>query len=121
MAHQGYLWGQPADSLLSQLPSCSSLPGIEDRPGFDLLILADLLFNHSEHAALLATISNTLKRSPHSKALVFFTPYRPWLFENDMAFFKLAVEGGFAVDKVWEEVMEKLIFEKDPGVGRPIL
>lgn len=35
-----------------------------------------------------------------------------------MAFFKLAVETGFAVEKIWEEVMEKVMFEKDIGVSR---
>lgn len=35
-----------------------------------------------------------------------------------MAFFKLAVETGFAVEKIWEEVMEKVMFEKDIGVNR---
>lgn len=34
-----------------------------------------------------------------------------------MAFFKLAVEAGFTVEKIWEEVMEKVMFEKDSGVS----
>lgn len=85
--------------------------------GFDLLILADLLFNHSEHAALVSTVHSTLKRTSKSKALVFFTPYRPWLLEKDMAFFKLAVNAGFGVEKIWEEVMDAVMFEKDPGVS----
>lgn len=34
-----------------------------------------------------------------------------------MAFFKLAVEAGFTVEKIWEEVMEKIMFEKDNGVS----
>lgn len=34
-----------------------------------------------------------------------------------MAFFKLAIETGFAVEKIWEEVMEKVMFEKDTGVS----
>lgn len=37
--------------------------------------------------------------------------------EKDMAFFKLAVEAGFTVEKIWEEVMEKVMFEKDNGVS----
>lgn len=112
---QGYLWGHAVDSLLSQLP-ISQFPG-EEPLGFDLLILADVLFNHSEHTALLSSIRNTLKCSPQSKALIFFTPYRPWLLEKDMAFFKLAVDTGFAVEKIWEEVLDKVMFEKDPGVS----
>lgn len=34
-----------------------------------------------------------------------------------MAFFKLAVEAGFTVEKIWEEVMEKVMFENDNGVS----
>lgn len=34
-----------------------------------------------------------------------------------MTFFKLAIETGFAVEKIWEEVMEKVMFEKDTGVS----
>ena len=83
--------------------------------GFDLLILADLLFNHSEHAKLLATIRLTLKRQSAAIALVFFTPYRPWLFDKDMAFFDLAKQAGFMVEKVIEKVMEKVMFAEDKG------
>lgn len=36
-----------------------------------------------------------------------------------MAFFKLATIGGFVVEKVLEEVMEKVMFENDPGVYFP--
>lgn len=89
----------------------------EEHLGFDLLILADLLFNHSEHAALVSTVRSTLKRTSNSKALVFFTPYRPWLLEKDMAFFKLAVDAGFEVEKILEEVLDAVMFEKDPGVS----
>ena len=112
---QGYLWGHAVDSLLSQLPI--SLSPDEKPLGFDLLILADVLFNHSEHSALLSSIQSTLKFCSQSKALIFFTPYRPWLLEKDMAFFKLAVEAGFSVEKIWEEVLDKVMFEKDPGVS----
>lgn len=85
--------------------------------GFDVLILADLLFNHSEHAKLIKTVQLTLKRSPNSKAYVFFTPYRPWLLEKDLAFFDLAREAGFTVTKTLEKVMDKVLFEEDPGVS----
>lgn len=34
-----------------------------------------------------------------------------------MTFFKLAAEGGFVVNKVLEEIMEKAMFEEDPGVS----
>lgn len=85
--------------------------------GFDVLILADLLFNHSEHAKLVKTVELTLKKAPGSKAYVFFTPYRPWLLEKDLAFFDLAREAGFTVVKTLEKVMDKVMFEEDPGVS----
>jgi EEF1A N-terminal glycine/lysine methyltransferase len=46
---------------------------------------------------------------------VFFTPYRPWLYEKDMAFFELVREAGLSVEKVLERKMEKVMFDKDPG------
>ncbi|KAH7132655.1 putative methyltransferase-domain-containing protein [Dendryphion nanum] len=103
---RGYLWGAPTQELVKHLP---------DPSGFDVLILADLLFNHSEHAKLVKTVQLTLKKSPSSRAYVFFTPYRPWLLEKDLAFFDLAREAGFHVTKTFEQVMDKVMFEEDPG------
>ncbi|WPH02333.1 nicotinamide N-methyltransferase-like protein Nnt1 [Acrodontium crateriforme] len=105
---EGFLWGA------SPTPLTAHLPPNEDS-GFDLLILADLLFNHSEHTKLLATVQQTLSHSPSAQALVFFTPYRPWLLQKDLAFFDLAREGGFEVEKIMEKVMDKVMFEEDPG------
>lgn len=108
---EGFLWGADATTLKAHLPDK------QQGSGFDLLILADLLFNHSEHHRLLTSIQATLKRSAEASALVFFTPYRPWLFEKDMAFFDLARKGGFEVEQVLETVMDKVMFEEDPGVS----
>ena len=108
---EGYLWGANTTSLTGHLPFQ------QQQPGFDLLILADLLFNHSEHSKLLSTVQSTLKKTRQSQALVFFTPYRPWLLEKDLAFFDLARQGGFDVEKIFEKVMEKVMFEEDPGVS----
>lgn len=82
-----------------------------------MLILADLLFNHSEHVKLLKTVQLTLKKSSASRAYVFFTPYRPWLLEKDLAFFDLARGSGLSVNKTFEKVMDKVMFEEDPGVS----
>jgi EEF1A N-terminal glycine/lysine methyltransferase len=46
---------------------------------------------------------------------VFFTPYRPWLYEKDMMFFDIAKEQGFTIKKVLEKVMDKVMFEEDRG------
>ena len=79
------------------------------------MILGDLLFNHSEHSKLISTIQQTLKKSSSAQALVFFTPYRPWLLDKDLAFFDLARVAGFVVEKVLEEIMEAAMFQDDPG------
>jgi nicotinamide N-methyltransferase len=106
---EGYLWGAPIDDVVKHLPDGSET--------FDVLILADLLFNHSEHAKLIKTVQITLKKSAEAKAYVFFTPYRPWLLEKDLAFFDLARGAGFVVEKTFEKVMDKVMFEEDPGVS----
>jgi nicotinamide N-methyltransferase len=106
---KGYLWGAETETLVSGLSTGEA--------NFDLLILADLLFNHSEHRKLVSSVQHMLKRSADAQALVFFTPYRPWLLQNDLAFFDLAREAGFVVDKFFEHTMEKVMFEEDPGVS----
>lgn len=108
---EGYLWGAPATEIARHLPNP------DQTQGFDLLILADLLFNHSEHRKLVSTVQQTLKKSSDAQALVFFTPYRPWLLEKDLAFFDLARSEGFNVEKIFEKTMEKVMFEEDPGVS----
>lgn len=114
---KGYLWGADPSLLLAhiELGTCRVENSTGPINGFDVLILADLLFNHSEHAKLVSTITQTLARSPQSEALVFFTPYRPWLLEKDLAFFDLVRENGFNVEKVLEEKMDKVMFENDRG------
>lgn len=92
------------------------LPADQGARGFDTVILADLLFNHSEHGKLIKSVQQALKHSQEASALVFFTPYRPWLLEKDLAFFDLARASGFRVEKIFEKTMEKVLFEKDPGV-----
>lgn len=102
---KGYLWGADPSSLIEEVMPDGA---------FDVLILADLLFNHSEHGKLVQTVTKSLKKD--GTALVFFTPYRPWLLEKDLAFFDLAKENGLIVEKVLEKVMDKVMFEEDPGV-----
>lgn len=107
VAAEGYLWGSDTKKVLAHLPIANQ--------GFDILFLADLLFNHSCHDALVSTILQTLSRTSDARALVFFTPYRPWLLEKDLAFFELCRDKGLRVEKVVEEVMENVMFEKDKG------
>lgn len=99
-----YLWGNVLPESLAPAD------------GFDLVILSDLLFNHSEHAKLLRTVVQTLRHARDARALIFFTPHRPWLLEKDLAFLTLLDEAGLSVDKVAEEVLENPMFEEDKGV-----
>jgi nicotinamide N-methyltransferase len=100
--------GNPLDGVSSHLS--------KEEKGFDLVILSDLLFNHSEHRKLLQTVLDTLKRTVGARAVVFFSPHRTRLYENDMAFFEIAREAGLRVMKVLEERMETPMFE-DEGVS----
>ncbi|KAI0477287.1 hypothetical protein GGR56DRAFT_665351 [Xylariaceae sp. FL0804] len=104
----GFVWGADPARLRAHLEPVS-------KDKFDVLILADLLFRHSEHDKLVKTIEETLDRRAESKAFVFFTSYRPWLQHKDLAFFDIARARGFVVDKVLEEKMDKAMFENDPG------
>jgi len=83
--------------------------------GFDLLILADLLFNHSEHEKLVKTVVTCLRKEDSSRALVFFTPYRPWLLQKDLAFFDLAKSAGLIIEQIMEKIVDKVLFENDRG------
>lgn len=105
----GLVWGANSEKVLEHL-------GEEGKKeGFDVLILADLLFRHTEHGNMLKTVRETLNKSRESKAFVVFTSYRPWLQHKDLKFFDLAREEGFVVEKVLEKKMDKPLFEKDPG------
>ena len=103
---KGFLWGDDSNGVTACL-------GLGD--GFDVLILADVLFNHSEHGKLIKTISETLAPKATSVALVFFTPYRPKLLDKDLHFFDLAKEHGFEVTKILEHIMDEAMFANDPG------
>ena len=109
MAVEGHAFGSDTQSLLAKLPASSE--------GFETLILADLLFNHHCHAQLVCTIQSTLARTPSARALVFFSPYRPWLLSADLAFFTLAEGEGFTAEKIGEELTDKVMFRDDPGVS----
>lgn len=129
----GFVWGGPPEPLLEAgmvlpLPGQTSTGDNNtttsannseqeqlDAGRFDVLILADLLFRHSEHGQLVKTIRETMKKTPDSVAYVFFTSYRPWKRDLDMRFFDIARDAGFEVERVAEKKLEKPLFENDPG------
>jgi len=94
---KGYLWGDAVEPL---------------EPPFDLILLCDLIFNHSEHLNMLKTCRNSL--ASQGTVLVFFSSHRPWLQHKDLAFFDIAKDKGWNVEKIWEEKCD-VMFENDPG------
>lgn len=108
----GYKWGNPVEPLLEYIPP---LADGSRAKGFDVLIMADVIYSHREHGNLVKTMQQTLKRNAESVALVIFTPYEPWLLPQTERFFPLAEAGGFTVTKIFEKLMGEVLFENDPG------
>ncbi|CAG8655914.1 4838_t:CDS:2, partial [Paraglomus occultum] len=112
-AVMGHIWGKDTRPLLNLISSNSSQSSDFVSPLFDLIILSDLIFNHSQHNALLSTCQSCL--SPSGVALVFYTHHKPHLAHKDMNFFELAQkEFDFRVEKIYERRMTPM-FEKDYG------
>ncbi|QLQ82149.1 hypothetical protein HG537_0G04040 [Torulaspora globosa] len=98
---EGYIWGN------DYVPLQRHIGGENSK--FDLIILSDLVFNHSEHHKLLKTTKDLLAED--GKALVVFSPHRPWLLNDDLQFFETAKEYGLLptfIEMVnWEPMFEE--------------
>ena len=103
---QGFVWGGDPLPLLAKLAGGHK---------FDVIVLADLLFRHNEHGMLVKTIAETMSKDGEAAAYVFFTSYRPWKQDKDMAFFDVAREAGLEVQQVSERKLDKPLFDGDPG------
>lgn len=103
---KGYIWGNDVRELLEK-KECDG--DLEDEK-FDLIILSDVVFNHTEHHKLLKTCRNSLKRS--GKCLVVFSPHRPKLLPNDLAFFETCNEYELKSEMI-EVAAWKPMFEED--------
>ncbi|KAJ2852142.1 Protein N-terminal and lysine N-methyltransferase efm7 [Coemansia brasiliensis] len=82
---------------------------------FDVLILCDLVFNHSEHQGLLESTKQLMGQN--GKAFVVFTHHRPWLADKDMEFLAKAEQEGMHAEKFIEEYTGAM-FDDDPGDER---
>ncbi|QLL35026.1 hypothetical protein HG536_0H04020 [Torulaspora globosa] len=99
---EGYIWGN------DYLPLQKHIGGENSK--FDLIILSDLVFNHTEHHKLLRTTKDLL--ADGGKALVVFSPHRPKLLDDDLRFFETAKEYGLLSTFI-EMVNWKPMFEED--------
>ncbi|KAG7858679.1 hypothetical protein KL939_002801 [Ogataea angusta] len=85
---KGYIWGNDVEELTQELP--------EGHETFDVLLLSDVIFNHTEQRKLLQSCK--LLVTPRTgRVLVPFSPHRPKLLAADLNFFELAKECGFEV------------------------
>ncbi|TFY83927.1 hypothetical protein EWM64_g112 [Hericium alpestre] len=86
--------------------------------------MSDLVFNHSQHDALLNTCDlalaspdNAMHESdtrPPPTLLVFYTHHRPHLAERDLDFFRKARERGWICEEIVTEKFPPM-FPEDPG------
>ncbi|CCH61166.1 hypothetical protein TBLA_0E01060 [Henningerozyma blattae CBS 6284] len=98
---EGYIWGNDYTPITKHVDG-----------KFSLIILSDLVFNHTEHHKLLQTTKDLLAKD--GKALVVFSPHRPWLLDADLGFFETAKEYDLVPQQI-EMVNWKPMFEEDPG------
>ncbi|KAL0949941.1 hypothetical protein HGRIS_009966 [Hohenbuehelia grisea] len=116
----GYIWGRSVQPLLEAF--ADTKPGLTGPvlPGFDLIILSDLIFNHSQHDAMLSSCDEALLPASKEGAappsvLVFYSHHRPHLADRDMAFFTRAEERGWVCERVLERRFEQPMFPEDSG------
>lgn len=109
---RGFIWGQDVTSLCyDDIEDPKDLPStIAEEDKFDLVILSDLVFNHTEHRKLLQNCRSCMKKD--AVALVVFSPHRPWLLEADLEFFVTCEEFELKAEKI-ELVNWKPMFEED--------
>ncbi|KAJ6493670.1 nicotinamide N-methyltransferase [Mycena vitilis] len=102
----GYIWGNPVQPLLDAVPSPAD--------GFHLIILSDLVFNHSQHDALLQTCARCLAGTEDASLLVFYTHHRPHLAHRDMEFFSKAQAEGWTCEEIVTQRFAPM-FPEDSG------
>jgi len=109
---EGYIWGRSVDPLLAL---CR--PKDVTRR-FDVIIMSDLIFNHSQHDALLDTCDAALEKGFKGSflpcLLVFYTHHRPHLAHRDMEFFEKAKQRGWKGGEVFTKRYPPM-FPDDPG------
>ena len=99
---EGYIWGNDYQPITDHIGGAGNK--------FDLVILSDLVFNHTEHHKLLKTTKDLLTAA--GKALVVFSPHRPWLLDADLGFFETAKEYDLVPERI-EMINWKPMFEED--------
>ncbi|KAI8901738.1 hypothetical protein BC833DRAFT_576487 [Globomyces pollinis-pini] len=100
---KGYIWGDKEEHLDEPLTKNGK---------FDLLLLADLIFNHNQHQQLLSSCKQLL--SDNGVILITYSHHNPKWIDRDMKFFELSEQYGFEFKKEYEERW-KPMFVNDVG------
>lgn len=98
---KGFQWGQDVRELIE----------ITNRK-YDLILMADLIFNHKEHDHLLESSKQLL--AENGRILTTFTHHVVKWADRDLKFFEKAKEHGFIVEKIKEEIWD-CMFPDDEG------
>lgn len=109
IAIEGYTWGSKVDSLLAHVSGPT--------PCFDTILAADLVFNHSQHLALLKTCETCLTGSASPTLLCFYSHHRPTpeLIAKDEGFVALAEARGWKAERVVRNAKAGPAFPEDGG------
>ncbi|CAH6719861.1 protein N-terminal and lysine N-methyltransferase Efm7p [[Candida] jaroonii] len=105
---KGFIWGNNKGPIYDMEEINAS--DIQEKDKFDLIILSDLIFNHTEHRKLLTDCQELIKSD--GKVLVVFSPHRAHLLHKDLEFFETCEEFGFTSQLV-EQVNWSPMFEED--------
>jgi nicotinamide N-methyltransferase len=113
----GHLWGSSVEGLLEAIAPAkieAAQTEAETRPTkFDVIIMSDLIFNHSQHNQLLKTCTSAL--ADDGQVFVSYSHHRPHYADRDLKFFSLAESNyGLEVRRLFSKMMTPM-FEKDFG------
>ncbi|CAK9437107.1 uncharacterized protein LODBEIA_P15330 [Lodderomyces beijingensis] len=90
----GYIWGNNvAEAIYGE-----DKRELHEDEKFDLIILSDLIFNHTEHHRLLKACRESCKHN--GKCLVVFSPHRAKLLQEDLSFFATCTQYQFEAEKI---------------------
>ena len=103
---RGFIWGNEKSSIYGE----EDKQQITEDEKFDLIILLDLIFNHTEHLKLLKDCQELISKD--GKVLVVFSPHRPHLLYKDLEFFETAKQFNFTSEQI-DMVVWNPMFEED--------
>ncbi|KAJ8326600.1 Protein N-terminal and lysine N-methyltransferase efm7 [Batrachochytrium dendrobatidis] len=104
---EGFIWGEDHTKVLEHLSDDGSTK-------FDLILLADLIFNHNQHTNLLKSCREML--APGGVVYTTFTHHVVKWAYRDMKFFETATEMGFKFEKIYQERWQCMFPEDDGDV-----